>query len=191
LAQKIWVGHVNVLLSATLTDPTDNSLNYVSASLGFPEHQELRTGSPFDYARQQVVYITPARYPTVEELPHAQYSFQELVELINAANGRTLVLFTAKSELEDCAEKLMQLKANGEFPWPLFIQQKDSNKQRLVDDFRNDPHSVLIGSKSFFTGVDFPGDTCSHVVICKFPLPRYSEVCRQQIKHWGKRGFPK
>lgn len=190
-AAVIWAGHTNVLLSATMTDPTDGTFHYAAQSLGFPDHADLQTGSPFDYAKQQKVYITPANQPTVEELAHAQYSFEEMVELINAASGRSLVLFTAKSELEDCAEKLLRLRAMGEFTWPVLIQDKDSDKQKLVEEFRDNPHSVLVGSKSFFTGVDFPGDTCSLVIICKFPLPRFDEVCRQQIKWWATRGFPR
>jgi ATP-dependent DNA helicase DinG len=70
------------------------------------------------------------------------------------------------------------------------VQEKDSNKDTLADDFKEDIHSVLLATKSFFTGFDAPGETLSMVVMCKFPLPRYSVECRMMIVHWRKRGFP-
>lgn len=190
-ASQMWRGHTSVLLSATLTDLTDGSFNYVAASLGFPEHETLKTASPFDYAAQQRIYITPGTQKISSEVPRAQYSFDELVDLIKASNGRALVLFTAKAELEECADWLRRLRAAGHFEYPILVQEKGVDKQELVERFKTDTHSVLLASKSFFTGVDFVGEACSLVVLCKFPLPRYDVVCRNQVTWWRERRYPR
>lgn len=55
--------------------------------------------------------------------------------------------------------------------------------------FKEDTHSVLLATKSFFVGIDVPGESLSLVALAKFPLPRFSAECRQQIAHWRTRGF--
>lgn len=185
---QLWTLVSPVLISATLTDLTDGSFKYLTASLGYPEHEVIQTGSPFDYQLQQRTYITQATEPVVDVIG-ARYSFDELVDLIEHASGRTLVLFTSRKEMDDAADRLYQLQARGEFNWPILVQSKDANKQKLVNEFRTVKHSVLLASKGMMTGVDFPGDTCSLVVLVKFPLPRYDVVCRQQMAWWLRRGF--
>lgn len=188
-AATIWPDHTCILLSATLTDPTDGTFSYSAASLGISEYQTVMVDSPFAYATQQLVYVTPATEPIVDTYG-ARYALSELVEVVHASNGRTLVLFTARAELDHAYEELMDLQARGYFPFPIYYQDKKSNKQKLVNSFKEDEHSVLLATKSFFTGVDFPGATCTTVAICKFPLPQYNTLCKQQITWWRGRGFP-
>lgn len=186
----LWQGRSAVLLSATLTDLTTGTFGYTALSLGFPEHESLKTESAFTYRDVQQVYVTPARLPVVDTVDRAQYSFEELVELLEASDGRALVLFTAKTELEDCAERLLQLQARGKFSHPILVQAQGVDKQVLLENFKQDKHSVLVASKSFFTGVDVPGDALSLVVLCKFPLSQFNVVCRKQIDHWRGKGYP-
>jgi ATP-dependent DNA helicase DinG len=186
----LWQGRSAVLLSATLTDLTTGTFGYTALSLGFPEHETLKTESAFTYRDVQQVYVTPARLPVVDTVDRAQYSFEELVELLEASDGRALVLFTAKAELEDCAERLQQMYSVGRFSHPILVQSQGADKQALLDKFKSDKHSVLIASKSFFTGVDVPGDALSLVVLCKFPLAQFNVVCRKQIDHWKWKGYP-
>jgi ATP-dependent DNA helicase DinG len=185
----LWKGRAAVLLSATLTDLTTGTFGFTALSLGFPQHEALKTESAFSYRDVQRVYVTPARGPVVDTVERAQYSFDELVELLEASDGRALVLFTAKAELEDCAERLLQLRARGEFNHRVLVQTSGADKQELLNSFKTDKNSVLIASKSFFTGVDVPGDALSLVVLCKFPLSQFNVVCRKQIDHWRKRGY--
>lgn len=189
-AASLWPDHVNILLSATLTDPTDGTFTYSAASLGLAQYQTVMVDSPFTYATQQLVYVTPAASPVVD-VYGARYALDELVDVIHASNGRTLVLFTARSELDHAYEELKYLQNAGQFPYPIYYQDKKTPKQKLVDSFKEDHHSVLLATKSFFTGVDFPGATCTTVAICKFPLPQYNTLCKQQITWWRSRGFPK
>jgi ATP-dependent DNA helicase DinG len=79
----------------------------------------------------------------------------------------------------------------GHFQHKVLVQEKDSNKAKLAHEFKTDIHSVLLATKSFFVGVDVPGEALSVVVLAKFPLPRFSAECKQQISHWRSRGFSK
>lgn len=189
-AKSIWgtKGQTNVLLSATLTDLTDGSFRYARECVGFPAAKELNVDTPFSLQTQQLVYITPANREIVEG---ARYSFSELIDLINVARGRSLILFTSRRELDWASEQIRQLKNMGHFPYSLFVQEKEADKAELYKNFKEDTHSVLLATRSFFTGIDVAGESLSLVALVKFPLPRFSAECRQQITHWRTRGFSK
>lgn len=190
-AKAIWGkpgGQTNILLSATLTDLTDGSFRYARECIGFPAGPELRVNSPFDMQAQQLVYITRANRDKVEG---AQYSFSELLDLILAARGRSLILFTSRKELDWATEQLQYMKNMGHFPYTLLVQTKDADKQKLMEQFKNDIPSVLLATKSFFVGIDVPGEALTHLSLVKWPNPRYDALCKQQIAHWRMRGFPR
>lgn len=187
-AKNIWAGiKTSILISATLTDLTDGSFRYARQCIAFPDGREIKVETPFSMATQQLVYISPADRELVDG---ARYSFGELVDIINASRGRALILFTSRAELDWAARELLQLRALGHFDYPVFVQEKDSNKSKLMENFKSNVHSVLLATRSFFTGIDVQGESLSLVVLVKFPLPRYSVECRQQISHWRSRGFP-
>ena len=188
-AKMIWASRTCVLMSGTLVDLTDGTFRYVTTSLGFDKYEVISTDSPFKHATQQLVYVTPGLRQKAD-IKGAQFSLDELVDLITAARGRSLVLFTSRAELDYAAQEVRQLIAQGKFPWRLLVQDKDANKAILAEEFAHDVHSVLFATKSFFTGNDFPGETVSLVVLAKFPLPQFNAVCRQQIAWWRGRGFP-
>ena len=190
-AKYLWHTKTNILVSATLTDLTDGSFRYARECVGFPAAKEVRVSTPFELATQQLIYISPAKGPKVQDLRSAQFDFQEMVDLINAARGRALILFTSREELDWAAAQLYQLRNAGQFQYPILVQEKDSNKDKLMDQFKADTYSVLLATKSFFVGIDVPGESLSLVALAKFPLPRYSVECRQQITHWRKRNFPR
>lgn len=190
-AKAIWGkpgGQTNILLSATLTDLTDGSFRYARECIGFPAGPELRVNSPFDMRAQQLVYITPANRQRVEG---AQYSLGELLDLIMAARGRSLILFTSRKELEYAYENLQYIRNTGQFPYTLLVQNKDSDKQKLMEQFKSDTSSVLLATKSFFVGIDVPGEALSFLGLVKWPNERYDALCKQQIAHWRMRGFPR
>lgn len=176
-AKTIWAHRNVVLLSATLRDLTDGSFRYLKTSLGIGEDTtDTVTASPFDYHQAQVVYVTPATAPVVD-IPGARYNFEELVELLEASSGRALVLFTARAELDDAAYRIRQLRAAGQFHHKILVQEKESNKSKLIKEFQDDTSSVFFATKSLFTGVDVPGDSCSLVVLC-IPAVRGTDRAR-------------
>jgi Rad3-related DNA helicase len=188
-AKALWGkagGQTNILLSATLTDLTDGTFRYARECIGFPEGPEIRVDSAFQMQQQQLVYITPANRERVEG---AQYSFSELISLIQVSKGRALILFTSRKELDWAAEQITALKHSGQFPYQLLIQTKDADKKKLVESFKSDVSSVLLATKSFFVGIDVPGEALSLLALVKWPNPPYSAECKQQITHWRTRGF--
>lgn len=177
------------LVSGTLRDETDGTFNYVIESLGLKNSKQIKVGSGFDFAQNQLVYVTPGTYDPID-VPGARYSMEELLSVIEASQGRALVLFTANAEMEYAADELRRLQQTGQFVHRLLVQERGVSKPELVRMFMEDTSSVLLGSKSFFTGVDFPGEACSVVVLAKFPLPQFNSLCKAQIAWWRRRGFP-
>lgn len=190
-ASDIWKNtDSSVLLSATLRDLTDGTFNYARRCVGFPDGPEIDVASPFDYATKQLIYKTTGQGKRVEG---AQYDIQELLNLIFAVNGRSLILFTAKKELQYADEMLHKYKSyyKDQFPYQILVQTDGANKQALLEEFKKDTHSILLGLKSFFVGVDVPGESLTHVALCKFPLAQYSTECRMRIIVWRMKGFPR
>ena len=190
-AKQLWGkegGQTNILLSATLTDLTDGTFRYARECIGFPNGPEIDVDTPFNLQEQQLVYITPAKREKVEG---AQYSFSELLDLITVAKGRSLVLFTSRKELDWATDQITTMRHMGQFPYNVLVQTKDADKQKLIEEFKSDTHSVLLATKSFFVGIDVPGEALTHLALVKWPNPRYDALCKQQIAHWRMRGFPR
>lgn len=177
-----------VLLSATMTDLTDGSFKYFKRSLGVQDAWELDVKSPFNMQTQQLVYVTQAKEQVTGM---SKFSVEELVELINASDGRALILFTSRFELNMAKEKLLEYKIAGRMPYVMLVQEKDSDKAKLVEEFKEDKSSILLGLKSFFTGIDIPGEALSQVIICRWPLPRFSTETRMKMDYWRRAGFSK
>lgn len=184
----LWADLTSVtLVSGTLSGSSPGDYSYFLKSLGLDDASSLMfvtVNSPFDMAKQQLVYLTPEK-DTQVDVPGAQFSLDEMWKVLEASEGRSLVLFTARSELDYAAEELLRRG----FPHQVLVQEKVSNKQVLVDEFKRDTSSVLLATKSFFTGVDFPGDACSVVVIAKFPFNQYNTLTRLRMLWWRRRGF--
>lgn len=177
-----------LLMSATLTDPThQDPYRFIKVSTGFPSEQVIKVESPFDSQTQQLVYVTAAQAPP---MPGARFSFDELLYLLLLSQGRSLVLFTSRSELDEAALKLRLMQSENKFPYRILVQEADSDKQKLAKEFKEDTHSVLLGTDSFMTGFDAPGETLTQVILCKFTMPKYNAQMKQKISYWRSRGFP-
>ncbi|MEX0429405.1 ATP-dependent DNA helicase [Nocardioides sp. DS6] len=126
----------------------------------------LDVGSPFDYGRQGILYV--ARHlppPGRDGLGAAQ--LDEIVELIDAADGRALGLFSSRRAAETAAEAVRE-----RLPHLTTLAQGDAQLPELAAQFVGDPHTVLFGTLSLWQGLDVPGDTCQLVLIDRIPFPR-------------------
>ena len=126
----------------------------------------LDVGSPFDYARQAILYV--ARHlppPGRDGLVKAQ--LDEIVELVDAAEGRTLGLFSSRRAAEAAAEVVRE-----RLPHLTTLAQGDAQLPELAAQFVSDPHTCLFGTLSLWQGLDVPGDTCQLVLIDRIPFPR-------------------
>jgi ATP-dependent DNA helicase DinG len=161
-----------VATSATLA--LGGRFDSVARSLGLFEEadelpwQALDVGSPFDYARQGILYVA-AHLPRPAASGLSDPAADELVALVSALGGRTLGLFSSRRAAERAAEVLrartgLTILCQGEEALPLLVRR-----------FREDRASCLLGVMSLWQGVDVPGDACQLVVIDRLPFPRPDE----------------
>jgi ATP-dependent DNA helicase DinG len=126
----------------------------------------LDVGSPFDYGQQAILYV--ARHlppPGRDGLGMAQ--LDEIVELVDASEGRALGLFSSRRAAETAAEVVRE-----RLPHLTTLAQGDAQLPELARQFVDDPHTALFGTLSLWQGLDVPGDTCQLVLIDRIPFPR-------------------
>ncbi|MDH2424155.1 ATP-dependent DNA helicase [Sphaerisporangium sp. TRM90804] len=142
----------------------------------------LDVGSPFDHARSGILYV--ARHlpqPGRDGLP-PQY-LDEIAELIEAAGGRTLGLFSSMRAAKAATEALRERLAT-----PLLCQGDDSTSL-LVEQFAGDPATSLFGTLSLWQGVDVPGPSLSLVIIDRIPFPRPDDpLASARQRHVASKG---
>jgi ATP-dependent DNA helicase DinG len=131
--------------------------------------QMLDVGSPFDFAQQGVLYL-PKHLPEPNRDGTSPQVLEELGELIDAAGGRTLALFSSWRGVE--AADIHLRKVLAELPIKIITQKRGDAVGPLVERFANDETSVLLGTMSLWQGVDVPGSACILVCIDRIPFPR-------------------
>jgi ATP-dependent DNA helicase DinG len=157
-----------VLTSATLV--SDNSFNFIIAETGAPSPRLLKVESPFNFVDQAKLIAYRATKANGEFLdnpndPEFAMSLPVTFEkIITLAQGRTLGLFTSYRNLNLVYN---YIKGNG---FNVLCQGQGTNRSDLIQQFKEDVHSVLLGTDSFWTGVDIPGESLSCLVIDKFPF---------------------
>ncbi|MDT0457533.1 ATP-dependent DNA helicase [Streptomyces sp. DSM 41527] len=194
LREKLFDDRSVTLTSATLKLGGD--FNGVAASLGLaPEGTEgedvppwkgLDVGSPFDYSKQGILYVAkhlaqPGREGSRTDM------LDELTELIEAAGGRTLGLFSSMRAAQAAAEEL-----RGRLDVPILLQGEETLGE-LIRAFASDARTCLFGTLSLWQGVDVPGANCQLVVMDRVPFPRPDDPlmsARQKaVEEAGGNGF--
>ncbi|MEU1818573.1 ATP-dependent DNA helicase [Streptomyces roseifaciens] len=194
LREKLFDERSVVLTSATLKLGGD--FNGVAASLGLapegtggaesPEWKGVDVGSPFDYPKQGILYVArhlsqPGREGGRKDM------LDELAELIEAAGGRTLGLFSSMRAAQAAAEEL-----RGRLDVPILLQGEETLGE-LIRNFAADARTCLFGTLSLWQGVDVPGPSCQLVVMDRVPFPRPDDPlmsARQKaVEEAGGNGF--
>ena len=134
--------------------------------------QILDVGSPFDFANQGMLYL-PKALPEPGRDGPSKEALTELGELIEAAGGRTLALFSSWRGVEMADEHLRNVLA--ELKIPIITQRRGDAVGPLVDKFAKDERSILLGTISLWQGIDVPGPACTLVAIDRIPFPRPDE----------------
>ncbi|TLS67852.1 ATP-dependent DNA helicase [Mariprofundus erugo] len=182
LAQYLWDRPAAfVLLSATLR--VSGSFEYARKRLGIEQAEEVFHPSPFDYGRQALIYL-PRHMPDARSPAALEIMIDEIETLLRASQGRAFVLFTAWSMLRKVAPELAR-----RLPWEVLIQGESGSRDAILDVFRRDTHSVLCGTRSFWEGVDVPGESLSMVIIDKMPFsPPNDPLLQARIKRCEEEG---
>jgi DNA polymerase-3 subunit epsilon/ATP-dependent DNA helicase DinG len=146
---------------------TDNSFEYLKERLSAWDTTELAVGSPFDYANTTLVYV-PTDIPEPGAAGFQKVFEKAIVDLAIATQGRMLVLFTSYSHLKQTATNTRKALADRDII--LYQQGQGMGRRQLLENFKDADRSVLMGTKSFWEGIDVPGQALSCVVIAKIPF---------------------
>lgn len=141
---------------AAAADPDDDTLPW----------RGIDVGSPFDYRRQGILYVARHLPPPGRDGLGTQ-QVDEIADLVDAADGRTLGLFSSRRAAEAAAEALRE-----RLPHLTVLAQGEAQLSELAKLFVEDPHACLFGTLSLWQGLDVPGDTCQLVLIDRIPFPR-------------------
>jgi ATP-dependent DNA helicase DinG len=169
LARSLFQRSAVVMTSATLT--TQHSFTLVQGELGAPRDRSdyVDLPTPFDFLSQALL-IVPEGLPDDPNSDDFKARMVEvLAETVRLARGRTLGLFTSYRNLRLAGDHLRSKRC----PYQIY-QQGDAPRTLLTQQFKNDTNSVLLGTTSFWTGVDVPGEALSCVFIDKLPFPEMS-----------------
>jgi ATP-dependent DNA helicase DinG len=150
-----------VLTSATLASA--GNFNFIRERLGLAEADDLVAPSSYDYQSQTVLYL-PSRLPDPRSPQFTDAAADEIVNILNATEGRAFVLSTSRASMNALYERVVS-----KVDFPCFLQGTAS-KAGLLDKFRETPNAVLFATSSFWQGVDVRGEQLSCVIIDKLPF---------------------
>lgn len=180
-APRAWI-----FTSATLA--VKNDFTHYAAQLGLTEHPAQSWPSPFDYQQQALLYV-PTTMPAPNSPGYTDAVIDAALPVIEAAGGRAFLLCTTLRAVNRAAQRLREEAERQNFPWPLLVQG-ELGRSELLQRFREAGNAVLIGSQSFWEGVDVRGDALSVVIIDKLPFaPPDDPVLAARIVEMEKRGL--
>ncbi len=163
---------VTILTSATIANQGNSNAEkyaYITKNMGFPKSGLLSAPkpSPFDYDNNAMLYYCG-------DLPHPKNrdefikeGTQRISELLEISNGKALVLFTSKSDMEE-VYTILKSKVTG---FNILIQSSQASQKKLLETFKADVSSVLLGTGSFWEGIDITGVSLSNLIIFRLPFP--------------------
>ena len=154
--QAAWV-----YTSATLS--VANRFEHFLERLSIDDAETARFDSPFDYRQNALLYLPP-EMPEPNDSRFLGSLIERSIPVLKASDGRAFMLFTSYRALDYVAEKLV-----GRIDFPLFVQG-DAPRSQLLDQFRLSGNGVLLGTSSFWEGVDIRGEALSCVIIDKLPF---------------------
>ncbi len=188
LQHHLWEREASfVLLSATLR--VSEKFDYTRQRMGLTRElaQESYHPSPFNYQEQAILYL-PKHIPEPRDQNYQAVMQNEIEALLRTSRGRAFVLFTSHYALRTFGMNLQQ-----SLPWQVLIQGESGSRDAILDAFRNDKHSILCGTRSFWEGVDVPGESLSLVIIDKIPFAPPTDVLlkerTKQCEANGGNGF--
>jgi ATP-dependent DNA helicase DinG len=183
-AARTWI-----FTSATLA--VKNDFSHYMAQMGLTDERAVSWPSPFDYARQGLLYI-PTGMPEPRSMNYTDAVLDAALPVIIASAGRAFLLCTTLRAVKHSAQRLREVFEERKLPFQLFVQG-EAGRTELLAQFRRSGNGILIGSQSFWEGIDVRGEALSLVVIDKLPFaPPDDPVLSARInaiEKTGKNGF--
>ena len=175
LAEDLWSHVTAVLTSATIPDTLARDLGLEGVTI---EHVD----SPFDYQTNSLLYV-PQDLPSRNDTGAEEAIIEELIELIGAAGGRTLALFTNRAVMNRVAEVV-----ESRVDTPILVQGTLS-RQRIIEQFRDSAEASLFAVTSFWQGIDVPGHSLSLVTIDRLPFAVPNDPLAEARRSRSERPF--
>jgi DNA polymerase-3 subunit epsilon/ATP-dependent DNA helicase DinG len=167
MERYLWHEKESVILtSATLT--TAGKFDYMKGRLNAIDADEIALGSPFDFENSTLLYLVNDIPEPSDYRGHQNIIENCIISLSKAIGGRTLVLFTSYDQLRRTSKKITPVLSKENIL--TFVQGDGASPHVLLENFRTTDRAILLGTRSFWEGVDIPGDALSSVVIAKLPF---------------------
>lgn len=177
---KAWI-----FTSATLG--ADESLSWFTSATGLEDATTLRVGSPFDYGAHARLWVPP-KFPKPNEHAHPAAVGRLAARLAAALDGRTFVLTTTLRVLPLIADELRAALEAAGHDLQVLVQGSEP-RRALLARYRDGRGAVLVGSQSFWEGIDMPGDALQCVVIDKLPFPPPNDpLIEARVRHLKAQG---
>lgn len=155
-----------IVTSATLT--ANNNFDYIRSRLNADEADELILGSPFDYENSALLFLPTDMPEPIDARNYQRFVERAILQTARATGGRMLALFTSYRQLLETSRVITPHLAKENIQ--VYEQGTGASTSSLLDSFRESERAVLLGTKSFWEGVDVPGEALSVLVIVKLPF---------------------
>lgn len=168
-------GALTILTSATLTSKGKGSeeerYSYFIKNIGLPTESRFLSEpkeSPFPYDEHAMIYYSDdLPHPTDERKLFIEKGTERILQLLEVSQGKALILFTSKSDMEEVYNKLQSRKLS----FQILIQQEGSSQEEVLEVFKKDINSVLLGTGAFWEGINIEGVSLSNLIIFRLPFP--------------------
>lgn len=158
-----------ILTSATVSSGASN-YGYFISNTNLPLDKTMvcdSKESPFDYDSHAIIYYTEnLPHPSNEREAFIEKGVDEVINLLNITEGKSLILFTAKRDMIEVYAKLSE-----RVPYKILLQKNGSSQNDVIAEFKADTNSVLLGTGSYWEGISIEGKTLSNLIIFRLPFP--------------------
>lgn len=186
--------HSTILVSATMR--VDKRFDFIRERLGVPQPKTCAFDSPFDFARQMVLYVPEDGPEPSAGDEYLDYLTDQILALVERVRGGCFALFTNRQQMQQVHE-MLRLRGTfrtredppGFLDARLILIQGELGREPLLDLFRKDGQALLLGTNTFWQGVDVPGDALRCVIICRFPFRMPDDpIVEARMEHLARQG---